>query len=105
VRTRKFILENKFGGVSGPAIKPMALKAVYDISQTVKIPIIGTGGITTGEDAMEMMLAGATLVGIGAGVYFGRGNNVYKNIIKEVEEIMREEKINRIESIIGKVKS
>jgi dihydroorotate dehydrogenase (NAD+) catalytic subunit len=59
------ILSNKTGGVSGPGLFPIALKAVYDISQNVKIPVIGTGGVTSGEDAIEMIMAGATLVGVG----------------------------------------
>ena len=105
VRTREFVLHNKFGGVSGPAIKPMAIKAVYDISQAVKIPIIGTGGVTTGEDALEMMLAGATLVGVGAGVYFGGGKDVFANMMGEIRAIMKEEKIDGLQKIIGAVKS
>lgn len=104
VRTREFVLHNKFGGVSGPAIKPMAVKAVYDISQAVKIPIIGTGGVTTGEDVLEMMLAGASLVGVGSAVYF-EGKDVFVNMMKEVEKVMEEEKIDNLQSIVGKVKS
>jgi len=102
ISTRKFVLHNRFGGVSGPAIKPMAVKAVYDIHQAVKIPIIGTGGITTGEDVIEMMLVGATLVGIGSAYYF-RGKNAATDIMKEVEKIMKREKINKLQNIIGKV--
>ena len=102
VRTRKFVLTNRFGGVSGPAIKPMAVKAVYDIAQAVKIPIIGTGGVTTGEDVMEMMLAGATLVGVGSAVYF-EDRKIFGKMMKEVRGIMREEKIKNLYSIIGKV--
>jgi dihydroorotate dehydrogenase (NAD+) catalytic subunit len=102
ISTRKFVLHNRFGGVSGPAIKPMAIKAVYDIHKAVNLPIIGTGGITTGEDVIEMMLAGATLVGIGSAYYF-RGKNAANEIMKEVELIMRKEKISKIQDIIGGV--
>lgn len=102
ISTKKFVLHNRFGGVSGPAIKPMAVKAVYDIHKAVKIPIIGTGGITTGEDVLEMMLAGASLVGIGSAYYF-RGKNAAKEIMQEVEKIMKKEKIDKLQSIIGKV--
>lgn len=102
VSTRRFVLHNRFGGVSGPAIKPMAVKAVYDIHKAVKIPIIGTGGVTTGEDVLEMMLAGATLVGVGSALYF-RGKNALAKIGKEIEQIMEREKINKLQSIIGKV--
>jgi dihydroorotate dehydrogenase (NAD+) catalytic subunit len=103
VRTRKFVLTNRFGGVSGPAIKPMTVKMVYDIAQAVKIPIIGTGGVTTGEDILEMMLAGATLVGVGSAVYF-EGRKVFKKMMSEAKKIMKEEKINSLQRIIGKVK-
>lgn len=102
VSTRKFVLHNRFGGVSGPAIKPMAVKAVYDIHKAVKIPIIGTGGITTGEDVLEIMLAGATLVGIGSAYYF-RGKFAAKDIMQEVKDIIKKEKINNLQEIIGGV--
>ena len=73
------ILANKVGGVSGPALKPIALRCVYEIYDTVKIPIIGTGGATFGKDALEMIMAGATAVGIGTGVYY-RGIGVFKKV-------------------------
>lgn len=100
VRARKPILHNKQGGVSGPALFPIALKCVYDIYKAVKIPIIGTGGITYGEDALAMIMAGATLVGVGSAVYF-RGADCFAKIVKEMEEIMREENINSLEEIRG----
>ncbi|NQU99759.1 MAG: dihydroorotate dehydrogenase [Parcubacteria group bacterium] len=102
IRTRKFVLTNRFGGVSGPAIKPMAVKAVYDIAQAVKIPIIGTGGVTTGEDAMEMMLAGATLVGVGSAVYFSN-RKIFRKMMDDIGKIMKEEKIDKLEKIISGV--
>jgi len=68
---RSPILANKVGGVSGPAIKPIAVKCVYDVHKALpNTPIIGTGGITTGEDAIEIIMAGATLVGVGTAVYY-----------------------------------
>ena len=79
VRARSPVLHNKQGGVSGPALFPLALKCVYDIYERVRIPIIGTGGVTTGEDALAMIMAGATLVGIGSAVYY-RGAEVFKKI-------------------------
>jgi len=100
VRARQPILHNKQGGISGPALFPVALKAVYDIYEKVKIPIIGTGGITTGEDALAMIMAGATLLGVGSAVYY-RGGDVFKKITDEMEEIMREENINSLEEIHG----
>lgn len=62
---RKFALDNKTGGLSGPAIKPVAVRMVYQVANTVNVPIIGMGGITTGEDAIEFIMAGATMVAIG----------------------------------------
>jgi len=71
LNTRTPILANKVGGLSGPAIKPLAIKHVYDIHKALpNVPIIGTGGVVTGEDALEMIMAGATLVGMGSAVYY-----------------------------------
>ena len=78
----------------------MALKCVYDICSTIKIPIIGTGGVTSGEDALAMIMAGATLVGIGSAVYY-RGENAFNKITDEMEKIMTEEGIKNLEEIRG----
>ncbi|MFC1597993.1 dihydroorotate dehydrogenase [Patescibacteria group bacterium] len=94
------VLANKVGGVSGPALKPIALKAVWDISQAVKIPVIGTGGVTYGRDAMEMLMAGATLVGVGSAFYY-RGPKALALIAQEMEEFMKKEGIKKIKDIIG----
>ncbi|MFH1537298.1 MAG: dihydroorotate dehydrogenase [Patescibacteria group bacterium] len=95
------ILSNIQGGVSGPAIKPMALKCVWDLYENVKIPIIGTGGITTGEDAVEMMMAGASLIGVGSAVYY-RKIDVFKKIDKEIQYFMKKNKYTNIKQIIGR---
>jgi dihydroorotate dehydrogenase (NAD+) catalytic subunit len=100
VRTRYPILQNKTGGVSGPSLFPIALRCVYEISQAVKIPIIGTGGITTGEDALAMIMAGATLLGIGSGVYY-RGTRIFKKIAKEMQGFMQQEGIRSLDEIRG----
>jgi len=84
----KPILANKVGGISGPAIKPIAIRCVWQIAQVVKIPIIGMGGVTSGEDAAEMIMVGATAVGIGSAIHY-RGMNVFSKITKELEEFMR----------------
>ena len=102
IRARRPILHNKQGGVSGPALFPIALKCVYDIYKSVKIPIIGTGGITTGEDALAMIMAGATLLGVGSAVYF-RGADAFKKISDEMEIIMKEEGIKNLDDIRGVV--
>jgi len=100
VRARRPILHNRFGGVSGPALLPIAIKCVYEIYAAVKIPIIGTGGITTGEDAIAMTMAGATLLGVGSAVYF-RGEEGLGLIRDEMKQIMREEGIQSLDEIRG----
>lgn len=95
------ILANKFGGVSGPGIKPLAVKAVFDIASAVNVPICGMGGITTGRDAIEMMMAGASLVGIGSALYY-RGENAFEIILNEMLEWCEEHKVKSWKEIIGK---
>jgi len=99
LKTKKPILANKMGGFSGPAIKPVALRMVYQVYDAVKIPIIGMGGVSTAEDVIEMMLAGATAVQVGA------ANLVEpfacKNIIEDLPKVMEKYKINSLEEIIG----
>ncbi len=96
------ILANKVGGVSGPGIFPLALKAVNDISKAVKIPIIGTGGVTSGEDALEMIMAGATLVGVGTMVYY-RGVEGFGLMTQEMEAWMKKEGVKSLNEIRGVV--
>ena len=97
------VLANKVGGVSGRAIKPISVKCVWDISRAVKIPIIGTGGIETGLDAIEIIMAGATLVGVGSAVY-SRGIEVFGKIAEEMEEFMKAEGISDLSEIRGIIK-
>lgn len=94
-------LSNSVGGVSGPALKPIALKAVWDVYNEVKVPIIATGGVTSGEDAIEMMLAGGTLVGVGSAVFW-RGPEVFGTIVKEMQEYMKKHSVKSVSSLIGK---
>ncbi len=99
LRTRKPIIANKMGGFSGPAIKPVALRMVYQVYEAVKIPIIGMGGIATAEDVIEMMLAGATAVQVGA-------QNLVdpfacRDIIADLPKVMEKYKIDDLNSIIG----
>ncbi len=94
------ILHNTFGGVSGPAILPIALRCVWDIYEAVKIPIIGTGGITTGRDAIEMLLAGGTLLGVGTALHF-RGKDAFSLISQEMEEFCQAEGVKHISELIG----
>ncbi|MFZ2358619.1 MAG: dihydroorotate dehydrogenase [Anaerolineae bacterium] len=83
------VLSNKVGGVSGPALKPIALRAVFEIAQAVNVPIIGTGGVSTGQDAAEMLMAGATVVGVGSAVW-RRGGDVFGQINAELAAFMAE---------------
>ena len=99
LKTKKPILANKMGGFSGPAILPVALRMVYQVYDAVKIPIIGMGGVSTAEDVIEMMLAGATAVQVGA------ANLVEpfacKNIIENLPRVMEKYGINNLTDIIG----
>ena len=81
------VLSNSVGGVSGPALKPIALRCVYEISRAVRVPIIGTGGVTTGRDAAEMLMAGASLVGVGSAVWY-RGVDALTEINAELAAFM-----------------
>lgn len=99
-KLRMPILTNKSGGLSGPAIKPVAVKAVYDVYKATKLPIIGTGGITNGEDAIEIMMAGARLVGMGSMVYY-RGVEGFGEVVKEMDKWCEENGVSSLEEIIG----
>ena len=85
IESQRPVLAFKKGGLSGPMIKPIAVRCVYDIFRSVSIPIIGLGGISTGKDAIEIIMAGATLVGIGTAVRY-RGINVFDKVNKEIND-------------------
>lgn len=99
LKTKKPVIANKSGGFSGPAILPVALSMVYKVYEAVKIPIIGMGGIATAQDVIEMMLAGAVAVEIGAANLVDPF--VCKNIIDELPEVMEKYGIKSLEEIIG----
>ena len=94
------VLSNKVGGYSGKAIKPIGVRCVYEISKNVDIPVIGVGGITTGEDALEYFMAGASAVQIGSGIYY-RSIDVFKEICNEIEIWMKEHGYKNLSEIIG----
>ncbi len=102
INRRKFVLANKTGGMSGPAIKPIAVRMVYQCAQAVKIPIIGMGGIATPEDAIEFLMAGATAVAAGAMNFV----NPYltEELVDGVEAFLNKNNIEDIHEIIGCVK-
>jgi len=94
------VLSNRVGGVSGPAIRPIAVRCVYELAQAVDVPIIGTGGVTGGRDALEMVMAGATLVGVGSAVYW-RGPEVFAAIEQEMRQWMAEHQVSSLDEIRG----
>ncbi len=100
IKAKKPVLGAGFGGVSGPAIKPIAIKCVYDIYEAVDIPIIGMGGVTGWEDAVGMFMAGATLVGIGSALYL-KGMKVFKEINDGIIGYLKDNKFRTLEEIIG----
>jgi dihydroorotate dehydrogenase (NAD+) catalytic subunit len=101
VRTAKPVLGGIVGGLTGPALRPVAVRCVYDIYKAVSIPIIGTGGVMTGNDAAEMILAGASAVGIGSAVYY-RGVDVFRKVCDELDALMKDCGYRNIESMKGK---
>ena len=97
---KKPVLSNKTGGYSGKAIKPIGVRCVYDISKNVDIPVIGCGGITSGEDALEYIMAGASAVQIGSAIYY-RGVDVFKKICNEIENWMDNHCYKKLTDLIG----
>ena len=102
LKTKKPVIANRMGGFSGPAIFPIALRMVYQVAQAVNIPVIGMGGVSTAEDVIEMMLAGATAVEVGAANLVDPCACL--NIINELPETMKKYGIDNLSDIIGGVK-
>lgn len=99
IKNRKPLLGNTFGGLSGPAVKPVALRMVYQVFKNVKIPIVGMGGINSWEDALEFILAGASIVSIGTGIFSNPMLPV--EVITGLEKYCNENNINNITDLIG----
>ncbi|MBO5197356.1 MAG: dihydroorotate dehydrogenase [Lachnospiraceae bacterium] len=102
IKKRCFALANKTGGMSGPAVKPVAVRMVYQTAQAVKIPIIGMGGICTAEDALEFIMAGATAVSVGTANFYQPDATI--KVAEGIEAYMKEYGIEDINSLIGCVK-
>ena len=102
VHRKTFAVANKTGGMSGPAVKPVAVRMVYQVANAVKIPVIGMGGIATAEDALEFILAGATAVSVGTANFF----NPYatREVIAGIEDYMRKYHVEDIHELIGAVR-
>ena len=99
IERQKFLLANKTGGMSGPAIKPIAVRMVNEVATAVKIPIIGMGGIATWEDAIEFILAGATVVSVGTANFFNP--KATEEIVEGIEKYMERHNCEDINELIG----
>ena len=102
VERQAFVLANKTGGLSGPAIKPVAVRMVYQVANAVKIPVIGMGGIRTAADALEFILAGATAVSVGTCNFVNPQTTM--EVIAGIEDYMKRHKVEDINDLIGIVK-
>ena len=100
IRRKKPMLGNIVGGVSGPGIRPVAVRCVWDIYNSVKCPILGMGGVETANDVVEMMLAGATLVGVGS-AWYRHGFGIYAKIKTDLIKYMKENKIKSLSELVG----
>ena len=102
IHKRTFALANKTGGMSGPAVKPVAVRMVYQVANAVSLPIIGMGGISTAEDALEFIMAGATAVSVGTANFFNPYATV--EVVKGIREFMEKDQVEDIQELIGTVR-
>ena len=102
INRKSFVLANKTGGVSGPAIHPIAVRMVYEAANAVNVPVIGMGGIATAEDAVEMILAGASAVSVGTANFHDPG--VTMKIVDGIEKYMEQQGFQTVDEMVGIVK-
>ena len=102
LRSRKPVIANTMGGFSGSAIFPVAVRMVYQVAHAVSIPVVGMGGVSSAEDVIEMMLAGATAVEVGAANLVNP--YICRDIVRELPEVMKKYRIENLSDIIGGVK-
>jgi dihydroorotate dehydrogenase (NAD+) catalytic subunit len=100
LEARRPILSNRVGGLSGPALRPVAVRCVYELAAVLELPIIGTGGVASGRDALEMVMAGAAAVGIGSALY-DEGDAVFARVLTEMEAWMEREGVASLDEIRG----
>jgi dihydroorotate dehydrogenase (NAD+) catalytic subunit len=100
IESGKPIMDFKVGGLSGPAIRPVTVRCVYDLYESVKIPIIGTGGVTDGRDAIELLMAGASALGIGTAIYY-RGFECFRSITNEMQAWMESHGYSSMKELTG----
>ncbi len=103
VRSRKPVLGNKTGGLSGPCVRPIAVRMTWEAAKTVKIPILGIGGITDANDALEFLIAGASAVQVGTANF--TNPRAPLDVLEGIEDFMKKEKIRTLKEIIGSIKS
>ncbi len=99
IARRRPVLGNIIGGLSGPAIKPLALSMVYEVAGTVEVPVIGCGGITSASDAIEFIMAGASTVQVGSATFSNPRASL--DILEGIEQFMQREGINNLTELIG----
>ena len=99
VKTRRAVLANIFGGLSGPAIKPVALRMIYQVHREVDLPILGGGGIMNATDALEFIMAGATAVSIGTGNFVNPC--LANDVLTGIQDFMRENRVANLNEIVG----
>ena len=102
IEKQDFVLANKTGGLSGPAIHPVAVRMVYQVANAVNLPIIGMGGIQNADDAIEMILAGATMVSVGTANFYNPSATM--EVVKGIEDYMIKHNVSDIKDLVGKVK-
>ena len=102
INKRAFVLANKTGGLSGPAVRPVALRMVYQVANAIKLPVIGMGGIATAEDALEFIMAGASMVAVGTANFFNPRATL--DVIEGIGAYMGENQIEDIRELVGCVK-
>jgi len=100
IETGRPLLANKFGGLSGPAIKPIAVRCVYDVYRSVDVPVIGCGGISSWQDAVEFMLAGASAVQIGTAIAF-KGVSVFSSVAKGIDTYLKKRGFKNVKELVG----
>jgi dihydroorotate dehydrogenase (NAD+) catalytic subunit len=100
VESGRPILSNRIGGLSGPAIKPIAVRCVYEVAETVDVPVIGCGGVVDWSDAVELLLAGASAVQIGTAIAY-RGLTVFAEVLKGVERYLRKKGFKSVGELVG----
>ncbi len=100
LEAEKPVLDYKVGGMSGPVVKPIGVRCVWDVFESVKIPVIGTGGVTDGRDAIEYFMAGASAVGVGTAIMY-RQEDAFEKICEEIEAFMKENGFKKIKDLVG----